>query len=554
MEFDTTPPAPRAPGAAGGQQAEHKNPFLHLADLTPLDRQDIATLHPRQFHNPQLGLELYAPGSWREVKNARTIQLLDSLTDARLEASGFARAHVSIEQWSAMRLPILQTEMPYLQPVGTPVTMQGENWGQRIQGLVAEYRGRASGDDEDTCVMICCMRTDELLLSVTITARASIYDAQRRIYFWMLGRTHISHPLLAMQAASAAMMLTGVGINHDGQLAAGMASARITVPTNAPDAGSGSSKNGSNGGNSGNGGTSGTMSDEDKEIGYIASGQRLLIVGILLSLVLGTWARNAKSLERSDILILLFFYLLMCSTGLFGFFRMAKGFAWSGLTKLLMFVLACIPLVSFFTYLYMNFLANRRLKEEGYRVSLLGAPDAIPDNNHDFRNLLILSSVLCLLIYGLATRMDTREKDPPLKQFSPIGEGYSAMFPGVPQEQTPGSDSVFNKRHAYYLVAGKIYYGVASIHWYKAPSNMQVALDQIQEDIARTEDLQILEQSPLYLDNYPGRSLRVESKELAGRIDYYVAGKTVYIVQGLGPRTEKDGRKIKEFLESFHIK
>lgn len=552
MEFDTTPPVPSlphgAPGAAGGQQAEQKTTFLPLADLTPLDRQDIAALHPRQFHNPQLGLELYAPGSWREEKNARTIQLLDSLTDARLEASGFARAHVSIEQWAAMRLPILQKEMPYLQSSGEPVTMQGENWAQHIQGLVTEYRGRASGEDEDTCVMICCMRTDELLLSVTITARASVYDAQRSVYFWMLGRAHVCRPLLAMQAASAARKLAGADTNNAREFAADMASTRNAMPTNTSVKGSVNRKNG---------GSGGTISDEDKEIGYIASGQRMLMVGILLSFFLSIWARNIKSLDRMDILILLFSYSLTCSTGLFGFFRMAKGFAWSGLQKLLMFILACIPFVSLFTYLYINFLANRRLKEEGYRVGLLGARDAIPDNNHDIRKLLIISVAICLLAYGLFTRMDAREKDPPLKQFSPIGQRYSVMFPGVPQVQTATGNS-FNAfsidMQAYYLVSGKIYYGVASFHLFGARGNMQETLDKLQDEVARVKNLQILEQTPLYLDNYPGRSLRVKNKELVGRIDYYVAGGTVYVVQGLGPGTEKDNRKIKEFLESFHLK
>ncbi|MES2038539.1 MAG: hypothetical protein V4495_11905 [Pseudomonadota bacterium] len=545
MEFDTIAPKPQgvaadAPFQSGNEQAAASSSTAPL-DLPLLSKQEIAALHPRQFHNPQLGLEFYAPGSWREVKNARSIHLQDSLTDARLEANGFARANVAIEQWAAMRLPILQKEMPYLQQSASPRPIQGDNWAQRIQGIVAEYRGRASGDDEDTCVLICCMRTDELLLSITITAKASAFDASRRVYQWMLSRSDICHALLTMGADSVVRSSTS---------SAGHADMRNSLSGSAGAAMNNMlSKVGSNIGNSGS-----TVSDDDKEIGYIASGQRLLILGIVLSLFVSSWLKTFKSPDRSDILILLFLYLLMASTGLFGFFRMAKGFAWTGWNKLLMFVLACIPVVSFFTFIYMNFMANRRLKEEGYKVGLLGAPDAVPEDNHDFRHLLVFSVVMSMLAYGLILSQDKGPKEGPLTAFSPPAHQYSVVLPGTPKEQTSADGNGFNNTQSYILLAGKIYYGITSFDLYSAPTNVPEVLNKIRDRVAQNKDIHIVDEMQINPAKYPGRSLRVESKGLEGRINYYVAGKTVYIVQALGPaKSEKDARKIKSFLESFYL-
>ncbi|MBC3919642.1 hypothetical protein H8L32_19295 [Undibacterium sp. CY18W] len=544
MEFDTITPEPQGrPSNAAGSSlsledwdkpaAKKPEPAPAPSSQRELTGHDISNLNPKQFHNANLGLEFYAPGAWREVKNTRSIHLHDAATDTRMEANGFARAEVSIERWVGMRLPMLEKEMPHLKQVARPAVIKGENWGYGIQGIAAEYRGRAHGDEEDTCMIICCMCTDELLLSITITAKASVFEANRAVYHWIFSRSDISNPLAVM------------GSN-------GSSNAGNTSNTGRSSA-VGSRHSASNKAVASRGNTANATSDHDAEIGSIASGQRLFIFGILLSLFLASWMKNVNIFDRTELMISVFLCLLVAATGLFGFFRMAKGFAWSGRISLVMFVLSCIPLVSLFTFLFMNFKASARLKEEGYKVGLLGAPSAIPDNNHDMRNILVCCVVLSLIGYGVLLKISKGPKEEAITAFSPPDHSFSVSLPGKPVEQAAKVAPGVTNNHSYALHAGKFFYGITYFELPSRPADVSGLLDNIRNSAAQGENTIVSDDHMIRLDGNPGRSLRLEAKGLVRQAHYYVIDKTIYIIEVATEKNEANSPKIAAFMDSFHV-
>ncbi|MFZ6768991.1 hypothetical protein ACO0LM_18175 [Undibacterium sp. Di26W] len=537
MEFDTIAPKPQGrPSSSAGSAlsledwdkpaSKKPEPASAPSSQRELTGHDISNLNPKQFHNANLGLEFYAPGAWKEVKNTRSIHLLDPATDTRMEANGFARANVSIEQWVGMRLPMLEQEMPHLKQVARPAIIKGENWGYGIQGMAAEYRGRVHGDTEDTCMIICCMRTDELLLSITVTAKASVFEANRAVYHWIFSRSEISNPLVTMgSSAGGASRSSGSGSRNSALNSA------VTSRGNAAN----------------------TVSDDDAEVGYIASGQRLFIFGIVLSLFLGSWSKNANMFDRTELIISVFLCLLLAGTGLFGFFRMAKGFAWSGLTKLVMLVLSCVPIVNLFTFLFMNRKANSRLKAEGYKVGLFGASSAIPDDNHDLRNLIMVCLLLTAVGYGILMKIGKSQKEEAITEFSPPDHSFSVRLPGKLVEQPTKVEPGVSNNHSYSLRAGKFHYGVTHFELPTRPADVSGLLDAIRDNAAQSPNTVVTEEQKINLDGNIGRSLQLETKGIVRLAHYYVIGKTVYIIETAAEKAEGNSPKITAFMDSFHV-
>jgi len=506
-----------------------------------LTGHDISRLNPKEFRNANLGLEIYAPGSWKEVKNSRSLHLLDSITGTKLEANGLARADTPIEKWVGMRLHIVDKEMPYMKQVAKPSIIKGENWSNRIQGIVAEYKGMQTGDEEESHMLICCMRTDDMLVSIAITAKASVFAANRAVYNWIFSRTDL-----------------------------GMAMATVSGSASSANSSSGSGKRTASGSNSGSSsGSSGGRSSAtssvqfahndsnggDYYVGRLAIGQRLLILAILLNIGLTAWVKSVDYGSRAQLLLACAGLLMIVLMSVVGFFRLAGGFGWSGGRTVLMLLLSCIPLLGLIMMVIYNIKATARIKDEGYTVGLLGAKDAIPDDNHDLRNIILISLVLTACLYAVSGKFIKAPKEDPIAEFSPPDHRYSISMPGTPTEQKlPKEPGVFNN-HTYTLRAGKMQYAITSFDLEARPADTTFFLDALKEGVVSQGKgrINVTDEKTIRIEGNTGRSLMMTDYKSVKQVNFFLAGKTVYIIEADAPMNEKNSPKIQAFFDSFHL-
>ncbi|MCH8620549.1 hypothetical protein [Undibacterium sp. TS12] len=487
-----------------------------------LTGHDIAQLKPRQIVNTQLGLELYVPAAWREEKNSRSLILVDPATGSRLEATGFARADVPIEKWVAMRLPIFEKEKPHMSKTGSPIVLKGESWGSRIQGIAMEYQGAEPGESETSHMLVLCLRTDSMLIAITIQARASVFAQQRAIYNWMISRSDIINTDALM---TDAMRSSGAG-KDGGQMS------RVARPSVA----------------------SNTVieTDQDKAVGNIASGQRLMRLAIICNIGLGLWTRLVGLTDRTQLVLALFLAVLVGCMSIYGMIRMAKGFGWSTVTKIIVLVLAFIPIINLITLLILNHHARARLKDEGYTVGYLGAPEAIPDSNHDLRNVIIFAAFASIIGYVAITKASRPPKELPIAEFTSPDRRFSISMPGAPKADS-GQYADINDGHSYSLQSGKLLYGVSHYDLPERPANISEALDELRNDMSEGYDSTSIDERPLQLDGYAGRSLRLLDHDLLHMVNFYLVGKTVYVVEITGPKSEEYSPKVAAYFASFHL-
>jgi uncharacterized membrane protein YhaH (DUF805 family) len=156
---------------------------------------DMAELKPREVLLEALGLEMHVPARWREIKNKKSLKLTDPVTQAIVEVSGLLRENTSLEAWMVQRLPHVKQEMPHLTQVGDSYSVSGTSWRGKIQAMATEYRGRFSGDEEDSLYLICCYRTANSVIAICIRAKAQAFEEQRGVYRWLLEKVDINEPL-----------------------------------------------------------------------------------------------------------------------------------------------------------------------------------------------------------------------------------------------------------------------------------------------------------------------------------------------------------------------
>ena len=529
MEFDPFAPKPQGRVSPSGTSAlsleNWEKPAATKTEATPvptsqreLTGHDIANLHPKQFRNVSLGLDFYAPGSWREVKNSRSLNLLDMTTDTKLQANGFARENISIEKWVGMRLHMVDKEMPHMQQVARPSIVKGENWGSRIQGIVTEYKGKLPGEDESSHMLICCLRTDSMLISIAITAKASVFDINRAVYHWIFSRTDIgmAFPVIAGGATSSSG-----GSRH-------ASTGRVQFTHHNENA-------------------------VDYDVGRLAIGQRLLILSIVFYFLLVAWANTADYDSRIQMVSAFFGLLMVVMMSLVGFFRLAGGFDWSGSKTVLMFCMALVPGVNLILMVVYNIKATARIKEEAYDVGLLGAREAIPDDNHDLRNIFLISLALTACLYAVAGKYVTAPKEQPVATFSPPDQRYSISMPGTPTEQPgPAVQGVFNN-HTYSLRAGKIQYAVTSFDLAVRPADTTFFLDALKDGMINQGKISVTDEKTIRVDGNSGRSMVLSAKGEIKKVTFFLAGKTVYLIEAGGPKSEQHSPRIAAFFESFHL-
>jgi len=525
------PPPPPAPPMAPSSQRE-------------LTGHDIALLNPKEFRNTNLGLEFFAPGSWQEVKNSRSLHLKDPLTGTKLEANGFARDNISIQKWVGMRMHLIETEMPHFKQVGKPAVVKGENWGSRIEGITIEYKGIAVGETEESHLLICCMRTDNMLVSIAITAKASVFAVNQAVYHWIFSRSDL------VQAGAASSGNAGYA-GHGSKVG-------NSSNNSSNNSGKGSNDNAGGRGNIGDYAigmhTTYNPDAEGQDVGRLAIGQRLLILGILFYIGMAGVAGKFDFSSRTDLSLVCFFGLMSIFCSLFGFFRLAGGFGWSGVKTLLMFILSFMPLINLILMVSYNLKATARIKEEGYKVGILGAGDAIADDNHDLRNIFIVSLVLTGCLFMLTGKLMQAQKEEPIAVFSPPDGHYSISMPGIPLEQeAPAAEGVFNNQ-TYALNAGKIQYAITSFDLAVRPADVTYFLDTLKEGMINQGKgkFRILNEGTIQVEGSAGRTLTMSAKGAVKRVDYFIIGKTVYIIEAGTPLAEANSPKIAAYFDSFH--
>lgn len=509
----------------------------------------ISSLNPKEFHNANLGLEFYAPGSWKEVKNSRSLHLLDPITGAKLEANGFARTDTPIEKWVGMRLHIIDKEMPYMKQVAKPSIIKGENWGNRIQGIVAEYKGIQTGDEEESHMLICCMRTDDMLVSIAITAKASVFAANRAVYNWIFSRTDLGMAMAAMSG----------GAGSAGRAGSTQSSSSVKRTTSA---GSGNSSGGSSGRHGGSSSASSNVQfahndggGGDYYISRLAIGQRLIIMAILLNITLTVWVQSVEYSNRAQVLIAFAGLLMIIFMSVLGFFRLAGGFGWSGARTVLMLLLSFVPLLNLIMMVIYNIKATALIKDEGYKVGLLGAKDAIPDDNHDLRNIILLSLALTACLYAVSGKFIQTAKEDTIAEFSPPDHRYSISMPGTPTEQAAPKEAGVVNNHTYVLHAGKMQYAVTSFDLETRPADTTYFLDALKEGMVAQGKgkINISDEKTIRIEGNPGRSLMMTDYKSAKQVNFFLAGKTVYIIEAGAPLSQQNSPKIQAFFDSFHL-
>lgn len=168
---------------------------------------DVAALKPRQVAIPKLGLEFFVPGAWTESGIGTGMRYQDPVSGTKVEASGFHRAGVSLEQFQTMRIELVRHELRYLAQDGESYPIHGDAWRDRIEGAATEFTGTVPGDAVQSRFLLACIRVDGTLVAVTIRAPAQAFEDNRALYRWMLGRVDISEAAAEPSSGALASLL-----------------------------------------------------------------------------------------------------------------------------------------------------------------------------------------------------------------------------------------------------------------------------------------------------------------------------------------------------------
>ena len=185
--------APAAPAASAAPVMLAKAPPA----LSPVARNqvgvlDVAALKPRNITMPKIGLEFFVPGEWTESATTTGLRFTDQGRRTTVEASGFHRPNLSMAQWLDMRLTLVGHEMRYLTQDGQSYPFEGESWRSRVNGMATEFTGTFPGDDFESRYLVACVWTDGVLAAITIRAPADVFEQNRALYKWLLGRVDMN--------------------------------------------------------------------------------------------------------------------------------------------------------------------------------------------------------------------------------------------------------------------------------------------------------------------------------------------------------------------------
>lgn len=147
---------------------------------------DFSTLLLSRYASGGTGVIINAPEAWHASTDGHTFQLLDEASGSQFTAVGIANSGHTVREWTEQRLRTVEEDMPYMRQVRGPYAVQGAAWGERVQGIAAEYRGTFPGTDECSHYLVLSLRTELSLVCLTLSARAAAFDANEPLYRWLL--------------------------------------------------------------------------------------------------------------------------------------------------------------------------------------------------------------------------------------------------------------------------------------------------------------------------------------------------------------------------------
>ncbi len=156
-----------------------------IAVIEP-DQTDFSTLVLCHHVSPGPGIAINTPEAWAASMDGDTFQLRDEASGACLRAVGVTSAALSIREWADQRLRWVAQDMPYLRQVRTPYRVEGDGWGDRVQGVAAEYRGTFPGTGVYSHYLVLCLRSARSLVCLTVHAPAAVFDANEALFHWVL--------------------------------------------------------------------------------------------------------------------------------------------------------------------------------------------------------------------------------------------------------------------------------------------------------------------------------------------------------------------------------
>ena len=123
-----------------------------------------------------------APASWRKGDDPRYFQVLDPDSGAEFTASAYAANGLFLEQWATLRNSVVAHEMPYLKCVRDSYGMTGAN----VSGIARDYRGVFPDSGLERHYLVLCLRTEQFLISCTLTAKVEDFAVHEVFYRWLL--------------------------------------------------------------------------------------------------------------------------------------------------------------------------------------------------------------------------------------------------------------------------------------------------------------------------------------------------------------------------------
>jgi hypothetical protein len=138
----------------------------------------FANIKYKTYASPGFGLVLDAPDSWIEGNDETCFQLIDPSNGTEITASAYQNQGLWLEQWANYRFSIIDQGMPYLTCVKPSYGIRGRN----VSGIAADYCGVFPDSGKDRYYLVYCLRTDDTLISLTITADRAVFFENEELY------------------------------------------------------------------------------------------------------------------------------------------------------------------------------------------------------------------------------------------------------------------------------------------------------------------------------------------------------------------------------------
>lgn len=517
---------------------------------SPSSSLDVAALQPRRVTNPALGLEFYIPGAWEKVRNPKAMQFHDPLTNTKLEASGFARPGVAMNQWLGMRLPVVTQEMSFLKVVGDSYPIQGEGWRDRIQGVATEYQGIFPGDDAPSHFLIACLRTDQVLICITITVKSDVFEANRPLYKWLLGHVDI------VETAPVATGNRATGNRATQATAGDVASDETATP---PVFGIS---------------TSGRIG----RLRFLAYWLPIMVpfiaAAMIAAVILPTQKMLGIAMAASVGVVMIWTSIRLLVLRLHDINRSGK------------WVLASFLLPAIAGALQMPGLA---IAAAGLfwlmTLALLVWPGTPDDNEYGppcgpNTTWVIVGAAVFIAFHflslaapfkmarsgkpGLSGLMQTDrsrkpdQADAQLVPFSPPDKSFTVDMPGTPRKmKAPSEVSVKGARvtmQMYELVSDGVLYFAQAVDFEKEPDDRSTALDWIRDTFIRTGQGSLIGEEVIRVNGYAGRQVRIKMQDGSLRQGRFaLVGSKLCLVMIVVPKGQESSPRVEAFLNSFQI-